>query len=114
MAVKCSGADAGLASDVVEGGFGSVYVKAALATSRMRSRLRCASARGLRVGGGGGSGFFGISKFPENFLEPETVSGYLSIRRQSPFYFAGAQMSTPVPPSQVAPPIVGGRSMRVL
>src|ERR1700728_5283529 len=35
-------------------------VKTSLATSRMRSRLRFASARGLRAGGGGVSFLFGI------------------------------------------------------
>src|SRR5580658_6855603 len=36
------------------------WVKTSLATSRMRSRLRWASARGLRAGGCGTSCFFGI------------------------------------------------------
>jgi hypothetical protein len=52
----------------------------------MRSRLRWASARGLREGGGGRSFLFGTRNFTEKFLQPETASAYLYILRLSPFY----------------------------
>jgi hypothetical protein len=43
----------------IEGGVADTgLVKTFLATSRMRSRLRSASARGLRAGGGGEIFFF--------------------------------------------------------
>src|ERR1700733_9455736 len=57
------------------------FVNACLATSRIRSRFRCASARGLRLADLGR--FMGILK---KNLQPETVSGNLLIRRHSPYY----------------------------
>src|SRR5436853_2956777 len=58
-------------------------VSSCFATSRMCSRLRCASARGFRLTDG--ERLLAISKSQKN-LYPETLSGNLSIRRHSPFY----------------------------
>src|SRR5580692_12203262 len=46
-------------------------VKTSLATSTMRSRLRFASARGLRAGGGGVSFLFGIPAVAKSFATGE-------------------------------------------
>jgi hypothetical protein len=102
VAVERAGADAGLACDFVEAGAGPALVKTSLATSRMRSRLRWASARGLRAEGGDESFFFGIPKTKENFPQPERCSVYLYIRRLSPFYSAAARMSILARSSRVA------------
>src|SRR3984957_14171385 len=69
-------------------------VKTSLATSRMRSRLRWASARGLRAGEGVGGFFFGTGEAAaRKFLQTETLSVYTNIRRQSPYYSAAARLS---------------------
>src|SRR6266481_6072048 len=47
-------------------------VNASLATSRMRSRLRCASVRGLRR-----TGCERFLAIRQKYLQPEKVSGYL-------------------------------------
>src|ERR1035438_7336067 len=60
--------------------FAPDLVNASLATSRIRSRLRCASVRGFRSTDC--ERFLGIQKH----LQPETVSGNLVMRRLSPFY----------------------------
>src|SRR5580704_1411142 len=56
--------------------FAPERANASLATSNIRSRLRCASARGLRSACF--ERFVGISENPKKILQPETISGYLT------------------------------------
>src|SRR5271155_2894603 len=64
--------------------FAPERVKAFLATSKMRSRLRCASARGFRLGAC--ERFVGISKNSKKLATGGHLRLSYVMRRHSPFY----------------------------
>src|ERR1700732_4573979 len=66
-------------------------VNASLATSKMRSRFRCASARGFRLGGC--DHFVGISKEVKKLATGGHLRLSYLVRRHSPFYVSRGRLS---------------------
>src|ERR1700752_1296297 len=66
-------------------------VNASLATSKMRSRFRCASARGFRWAGC--DRFVGISKKSKTLATGEHLRLSYVVRRHSPFYAGRGRLS---------------------
>src|SRR6202789_3344747 len=69
-------------------------VNTSLATSRMRSRLRSASARGLRASDGGGSFVFGICNFRKNIWKRRVSPVILLIGRVSVLSGSGTNVNS--------------------
>ena len=82
VAIQSSRSNAGLFGDVVEAGIRPERVNASFATSRIRSRFRCASVRGFVEQF---VGFFVGMGYKKVATGDSLRLSYLLIRRHSPF-----------------------------
>lgn len=76
VTIQSAWANMRTAGNVVERSLSSMPGKYEPGDLKNASRLRCASARGLRAAGGDGDFWFGIHQFRKKILQPETVSIY--------------------------------------